>query len=112
MPSSIMTRSACDTANPNPSLIICCDGLGMTCPPMPGAWQQSTNNGRTQGSEEAKVKNGAARILHKGATSAEKNPLSTLFIGAKLRHRAVILAGRSRSCEEPANETTMSKRQK
>ena len=31
MPSSIMTRSACDTANPNPSLMICCVGLGIAC---------------------------------------------------------------------------------
>jgi len=29
-----MTRSACDTAKPNPSLMICCDGLGMAFPRM------------------------------------------------------------------------------
>jgi len=50
--------------------------------------------------------------FHTSGVTAAENPLSTLFIGAKLRHPTVILAGRSRSCEEPANETTMSKRQK
>lgn len=29
MLSSMMTRSAWDTTNPNPSLMICCEGLGM-----------------------------------------------------------------------------------
>ncbi|MFD1987964.1 hypothetical protein ACFSOZ_36695 [Mesorhizobium newzealandense] len=89
---------------------------------MPDAKQQSTNNSQTQGCKGVKAqtqvrgfasdKKQGQGDFTQGALPLPKNPFSTLFIGAKLRHPTVILAGRSRSCEEPANETTMSKRQK